>query len=45
MMCKRNSIGIEMCINQDGNYDGAMAHDAKLVANLMYNYNLKNKHL
>ena len=37
----RNSIGIEMCINEDGNYDGAMAHDAKLVANLMNKYNLK----
>lgn len=36
-----NSIGIEMCINEDGNYDGAMAHDAKLVAHLMYKYNLK----
>lgn len=35
-----NSIGIEMCINNDGNYDGAMRHDSKLVANLMYNYNL-----
>lgn len=37
----RNSIGIEMCINEDGNYDGAMAHDAKLVAYLMNKYNLK----
>ena len=36
-----NSIGIEMCINEDGNYDGAMAHDAKLVAYLLYKYNLK----
>ena len=36
-----NSIGIEMCINEDGNYDGAMAHDAKLVAHLLYKYNLK----
>lgn len=35
-----NSIGIEMCINQDGNYDGSMAHDAKLVAELMHRYNL-----
>ena len=41
----RNSIGIEMCINQDGNYDGAMANDAKLVANLMYNYNLTLKNV
>ena len=36
----QNSIGIEMCINQDGNYDGSMAHDAKLVAELMHRYNL-----
>ncbi len=35
-----NSIGIEMCINQDGNYDGAMHQDAKLVASLMHKYNL-----
>ena len=35
-----NSIGIEMCINRDGNYDGSMRHDSKLVANLLYNYNL-----
>ena len=41
----RNSIGIEMCINEDGNYDGAMANDAKLVANLMYNYNLTLKNV
>ena len=36
-----NSIGIEMCINEDGNYDGAMFHDAKLVAYLLHKYNLK----
>ncbi len=35
-----NSIGIEMCINADGNYDGSMRHDAKLVAHLMHKYNL-----
>ncbi|MBQ8292856.1 MAG: N-acetylmuramoyl-L-alanine amidase [Bacilli bacterium] len=35
-----NSIGIEMCINQDGNYDGAMHQDAKLIAYLMHKYNL-----
>lgn len=29
-----------MCINRDGNYDGSMRHDSKLVANLLYNYNL-----
>ncbi len=35
-----NSIGIEMCINDDGNYDGAMHHDAKLIAMLLHKYNL-----
>lgn len=35
-----NGIGIEMCINQDGNYEGAMHNDAKLVAYLMNKYNL-----
>jgi len=35
-----NSIGIEMCINEDGNYDGAMHHDAKLIAMLLHKYNL-----
>ena len=40
-----NSIGIEMCINRDGNYDGSMRHDAKLVANLMYNHNLGFEHV
>ena len=30
-----------MCINEDGNYDGAMFHDAKLVAYLLHKYNLK----
>lgn len=35
-----NGIGIEMCVNQDGNYEGAMRLDAKLIAQLMYKYNL-----
>lgn len=35
-----NSIGIEMCINEDGSYDGSMYHDAKLVAMLLHKYNL-----
>ena len=35
-----NGIGIEMCINQDGNYDGAMNMNAKLIAHLMHKYNL-----
>ena len=39
-----NSIGIEMCINADGNYDGSMHHDTKLVATLcnMYNLGIEN---
>lgn len=36
-----NGIGIEMCINADGNYDGAMHMDTKLVANLVHKYNLQ----
>lgn len=36
-----SSIGIEMCINEDGNYEGAMRMDAKLIAMLMIKYNLK----
>ncbi len=36
-----NGIGIEMCINEDGNYDGAMHLDAKLIAMLLTKYNLK----
>lgn len=35
-----NSIGIEMCINEDGSYEGAMRHDAKLIAMLLHKYNL-----
>lgn len=35
-----SSIGIEMCINEDGNYDGAMHMDAKLIAMLLHKYNL-----
>ena len=35
-----NGIGIEMCINSDGNYDGAMRMDAKLIAHLLHKYNL-----
>lgn len=35
-----SSIGIEMCINEDGNYDGAMHMDAKLIASLLHKYNL-----
>lgn len=35
-----NGIGIEMCINTDGSYDGSMQNDAKLIAYLMQKYNL-----
>lgn len=35
-----NGIGIEMCINTDGSYDGSMQNDAKLIAYLMHKYNL-----
>ncbi len=35
-----SSIGIEMCVNEDGNYDGAMHMDAKLIAMLLHKYNL-----
>jgi N-acetylmuramoyl-L-alanine amidase CwlA len=35
-----NSIGIEMAINGDGNYEGAMHNDAKLVAYLLDKYSL-----
>ena len=34
------AIGIEMCVNSDGNYEGAMRNDAKLIAYLMHKYNL-----
>jgi N-acetylmuramoyl-L-alanine amidase CwlA len=36
----QNSIGIEMAINGDGNYEGAMHNNAKLVAYLLDRYNL-----
>lgn len=36
----RNGIGIEMCINQDGNYEGAMHNNAKLIAFLLTEYNM-----
>ena len=35
-----NGIGIEMCVNQDGNYEGTLANNAKLVASLILKYNL-----
>lgn len=36
----RYGIGIEMCVNSDGNYEGTIANNAKLVASLMLKYNL-----
>ena len=35
-----NGIGIEMCINSDGNYEASMRMDAKLIAHLLHKYNL-----
>ena len=35
-----NGIGIEMCINSDGNYEASMRMDAKLIAHLLHSYNL-----
>ena len=36
----RYGIGIEMCVNRDGNYEGTIMNNAKLVASLMLKYNL-----
>ncbi len=36
----RYGVGIEMCVNSDGNYEGTLANNAKLVASLMLKYNL-----
>lgn len=36
----RNGIGIEMCINADGEYDASLRNDARLVASLLIKYNL-----
>lgn len=35
-----NGIGIEMCVNSDGNYEGTLVNNAKLVASLLLKYNL-----
>jgi N-acetylmuramoyl-L-alanine amidase len=35
-----NSIGIEMCINSDGNYTEALNHTADLAAYLLWTYSL-----
>lgn len=36
----RNSIGIEMCINEDGDYNAAMNNTIDLAAYLMWKYDL-----
>lgn len=37
----RNSIGIEICINVDGNYEKALENTIKLTKYLMKKYNIK----
>lgn len=36
----RNGIGIEMCVNTDGEFNAAMRSDARLIAHLLRTYNL-----
>ena len=40
-----NSIGIEMCINADGNYNKAMKNTIDLAAYLLWKYDLDMDHL
>ena len=40
-----NSIGIEMCINEDGNYEQAMQNTIDLAAYLLWKYDLPMNHL
>jgi len=40
-----NSIGIEMCINSDGDYDKAMRNTIDLAAYLLWKYDLDMDHL
>ena len=40
-----NSIGIEMCINADGDYDKAMKNTIDLAAYLLWKYDLNMDHL
>ncbi len=40
-----NSLGIEMCINPDGNYNKAMTNTIDLAAYLLWKYNLDIDHL
>lgn len=35
-----NSIGIEMCVNPDGEYNVSMRNDARLIAYFLHKYNL-----
>ena len=36
----KNGIGIEMCVNSDGNYELALRNNARLMASLLLEYNL-----
>ena len=36
----KNGIGIEMCVNADGNYELALRNNARLMASLLIEYNL-----
>lgn len=36
----KNGIGIEMCVNTDGQFNAAMRHDARLIAYLLRTHNL-----
>ena len=40
-----NGIGIEICINEDGNYDQAVDNAAKLTAYLLHYYKLGTDHI
>ncbi|MFT8313234.1 MAG: N-acetylmuramoyl-L-alanine amidase [Clostridium sp.] len=41
----RNSIGIEICINSDGNYDKAVSNALELTKNLMARYGIDTNHV
>ncbi len=41
----QNSIGIEICINRDGNYKQAVANTEELVKNLMQELNVDLEHV
>ena len=36
----RNGIGIEMCVNSDGNYEQTLINTEKLCARLLIEYDL-----